>query len=517
MTPHRAPHAYRPNARPRRNQRGTAYLLAIIAVAVATVIGIGFLRSANTSLAVATNVRTQPAARGLAETGMAIALRHVEEDANWRSGKASGVWLSDVAWQDGTFAVRYTDEDDGDLADSTLDDVTVEVVGRVDGISHRLAANVAFSVPETISVLFVTSEVPAVDLDSYRIEMLESWGMAVTTIDDDAKDGVFDAAVAAHDVVFVASSVTASKAEALLDNTATGVVLEEGLMQDFVGLSAGNAVVSSRRTIYLADNLHPIVRGMSLGSLNVLDRNDSLYLNQTSIAGNARILGTSSSTGATPVAGSTPLFDTSTSPSLYAFEAGKTDIAGRTVHGRRVTIPLAANTVDVYDYSDAGAEIVRRSIEWAAGGTTPRGHVAAWGFDETAGTALYCGIDDHHGKLKGSPALDQPGAIDRAIDFDGSNDVVEVQDRTQLSPADAISISLWVHADAWSNNDHLISKGNSDQYRLWINSDGDLEFWLKGVGSIAGRAPAAGIWRHVAATYDGTEMRLYIAGTLRAS
>ncbi|MEM6334190.1 MAG: LamG domain-containing protein [Planctomycetota bacterium] len=518
--PHRTPPRNpAPTRAPRRvrDRRGTAYLLAMIAIAVAAALGVGFLRSANTSLAVATNVRAQPAARGLAETGMAVALRHVEQAADWRTGKTSGAWLSDVAWGEGTFAVRYTDDKDGDLGDSTLDDVTVEVIGRVGDISHRLTAEVAFSVPTPISVLYVAGSVPVSDLDGYRIEMLESWGMAVTTIDDDAADDTFDAAVDANDVVFVAASVRATKVEALLDNTATGVVLEEGAVQDHAGLSLGNAIASTSNSVYVADNLHPITRGLSLGSLKVLDKPGGLYRNGSDIAGDARFLATATKTGVTTVAGGYPLTDATSSPALYLLEAGSLDQQQNLVHGRRVAIPLAFDDVDVIDYSDDGAALVRRSIEWAAGGTVPHGYLAAWSFDETAGTALYDGIDDHHGLMLGSPTIDQPGVIDRAIDFDGSDDAVEVQHRPLLSPTDALSIAMWVQADVWTTGDHLISKGADDQYRLWLHDAGTLEFWLKGVGTISTPAPSAGVWQHVAATYDGDEMRLYVNGVLMTS
>jgi hypothetical protein len=486
----------------------------VFALAVGVVLAASFLRGANTSLAVATNIEHHPAARGIAETGLALAVRHVKADADWRDGKTSGQWLNAVAWQGGSFRVRYTD-DDGDLADNHQDVVHIEAIGTSSGVSHRVEAAVLPTPGAPLKLLFCVKKDPVVTYDERRISLFEAWGYEVTVIPQNASAAEYAAAMAEHDVFYSSSSTLSSRVQNKLGNPPIGIVLEEGYLHDAVGLSSGNARSYAADSVYFADNLHPITRGFSLGHVRLTDERGGFRRNQTDIADDARLLATETATGVTLAPGDQPDVSADATPTLLLLEAGDADIDGHTVHGRRVGLPISEDNLDPELLTAEGAVLLRRAIEWAAGGTPPRGHVAAWGFDETQGVAVYDGIDDHHALLVGA-TNDRVGRIGRAADFDGTDDHALVQSRPQLNPTDAMSLTLWVNADAWTDGDRLVSKADHGQYRLWIDS-GSLRFDLDGVGTVATSAPGVNVWHHVAATYDGDELRLYLDGQLKAT
>lgn len=111
---------------------------------------------------------------------------------------------------------------------------------------------------------------------------------------------------------------------------------------------------------------------------------------------------------------------------------------------------------------------------------------------------------------------------DYALEF-ASFGYVEV-DPNALAPSPnlddltwSISIAGWFNAADWDGNRRILQKGGSDnQYRL-LAENGQLVFDLSGVGRLEGPLPAAQQWHHVAATYDGMMMRLYLDGMEAAS
>ena len=91
-----------------------------------------------------------------------------------------------------------------------------------------------------------------------------------------------------------------------------------------------------------------------------------------------------------------------------------------------------------------------------------------------------------------------------------------INDRPDLNPTDAITLSAWINARDWAGNRRILQKGVDDnQYRL-LAENGELLFDLAGVGQVKGKLPPAREWHHVAATYDGQIMRLFVDGRVIA-
>ena len=159
------------------------------------------------------------------------------------------------------------------------------------------------------------------------------------------------------------------------------------------------------------------------------------------------------------------------------------------------------------------------------------GPVAHWKLDETSGlTASDSSGSGNHGALTNMTGDEwTPGQIDGALEFDGTDDRVDIG--TLDVAGGAMTISMWLKADGFGTEQaRLISKAADAtvQGHYWmlgtVSSGGmKLRFLLKtDVGGttflIATSGDlAAGEWTHAVAVYDGTEMRIYKDGALVGS
>ncbi|MHA1423317.1 MAG: LamG-like jellyroll fold domain-containing protein [Candidatus Thorarchaeota archaeon] len=103
-----------------------------------------------------------------------------------------------------------------------------------------------------------------------------------------------------------------------------------------------------------------------------------------------------------------------------------------------------------------------------------------------------------------------------ALYFDGSDEVIIPSDPS-LNPTTAITVMAWINADDWIGNRRILQKGVDDQFRLV--EEGNLEFSLAGItgADIETPLPTTGTWHHIAGTYDGSTIRLYVDGVEKSS
>ncbi len=142
--------------------------------------------------------------------------------------------------------------------------------------------------------------------------------------------------------------------------------------------------------------------------------------------------------------------------------------------------------------------------------------LAYWAFDEAGGAIAYDSSGNGNtGTIAGATWTN--GIINSALFFDGGSAQVTVPNSLSVNPVQTITIAAWVNAGNWFNTPRILEKGKTDnQYGLFVNGAGQFEFLLAGVtnGVIATSPPSAGSWHHVAATYDGSLISLYIDGQL---
>jgi glucose/arabinose dehydrogenase len=159
-------------------------------------------------------------------------------------------------------------------------------------------------------------------------------------------------------------------------------------------------------------------------------------------------------------------------------------------------------------------------------GSQVPGLVAALGFDELSGTSVTDSSGTgNNGTILGA-ARTVAGRFNGALSFDGVNDWVTIPDSPSLDLTGELTLEAWVRptvaaSGAWRTVLLKEQPGNL-AYALYGNSDnarpsgyvftGGSEQGLRGTAALA-----ANTWTHLATTYGGGQLRLYVNGTQVAS
>jgi hypothetical protein len=146
------------------------------------------------------------------------------------------------------------------------------------------------------------------------------------------------------------------------------------------------------------------------------------------------------------------------------------------------------------------------------------GLVAYWSFDEGEGDILFDKTGNHNEVVLGAP-LRVEGKQGFALQFDGVDDSVAIRHSESLMPTDAITLVSWVKilGPAQAHHGIIGKNGYISGYRLLVHGTNmKVLFQLTGEEgyNLWSSIPVADDrWHFIAATYDGSKMRLYIDGT----
>jgi VCBS repeat-containing protein len=153
----------------------------------------------------------------------------------------------------------------------------------------------------------------------------------------------------------------------------------------------------------------------------------------------------------------------------------------------------------------------------------PPGLVAAYSFNEGSGSML---IDrtglGRTGTVSGatwSPA----GRNGGALSFDGVNDIVTIADHSSLDLTTGMTLEAWVRPSTVSNWRTVLVKNVSGgmAYSLFASDVSSRPAgYVRTTSDLNASGPmelGINAWTHLALTYDGTTLRLYVGGTQVAS
>ncbi len=154
----------------------------------------------------------------------------------------------------------------------------------------------------------------------------------------------------------------------------------------------------------------------------------------------------------------------------------------------------------------------------------PSGLVSWWPADGNASDI----VDGNQGALQNGGTF-AAGMVGHAFSLDGIDDFVSVPHSASLNPSQ-ITVDAWIYATDINGQSipPIVKKageglGQVHGYALEINNniDGAVRFWVFISGGWYNASSVSALstntWYHVAGTYDGSEIKLYLNGQLRGS
>ncbi|SVE49918.1 uncharacterized protein METZ01_LOCUS502772, partial [marine metagenome] len=116
---------------------------------------------------------------------------------------------------------------------------------------------------------------------------------------------------------------------------------------------------------------------------------------------------------------------------------------------------------------------------------------------------------------------------DYSLSFDGTDDYVQVGNNSELSGMSTLSVQVWVRKTTNPSSGSIISKwgsgssnGSNYSYSIYEVDGSDLiSFFIKTTSGTASTSfdsneLTLNLWRHIVGVYDGSDIKIYLNGTL---
>ena len=155
------------------------------------------------------------------------------------------------------------------------------------------------------------------------------------------------------------------------------------------------------------------------------------------------------------------------------------------------------------------------------------GLISFWTFDgsDVEGQTVKDIFGGNDGTIEGAPQM-VAGKIGEAIEFSQDTDYIDCGNDPSLDVVDAITIEAWIEPNSLmqtggTNRNYVVGKASAFGLGVGGNNgvDNEIHFVLPGLWDAFSTASdiQAGVWTHVAVTYDKVDVKFYKNGVLSSS
>ncbi len=346
-------------------------------------------------------------------------------------------------------------------------------------------------------LLVVVNSASLTAQETAKKTLMEGWGYTVTPISASALQSTFDTSCRSASCAYISCTVSSATLGTKLATTTIPVIVELDAQATTLGFSSTQTNMNAT-TIDISNTTHYITSAFSSGSLSLFSSNQPMrYLSGT--LGGFTTLGKRAS---------------NTNPALAVYERGDTIYPSGTASSREVYLPWSGSSVDITALTSNGQTLMQRSIEWCL---LP---VSRWKLDDGSGSTAVDMYAGHNGTVSGASWT--TGKISGALSFNGSTNYVSIANDVDYQVTKAFTVAAWVRGTSWNASaDYssiILRKGHANPNNWQVGvKQGYAAVTLDAYdnGSYKGSTYlTTGVWHHVAGTWDGSKVRIYVDGAL---